>query len=93
MASALNGGADVISMPRYFKPWAEGLPALRLQLKPVAESTFFGLAQKQALAKSMRAAGLSPEQANSIPLTGRGPTMLAVLDPQQLTLRAILRAP
>jgi hypothetical protein len=31
--SAVAGGDDVISMPRYFKPWDQGLPELREQLK------------------------------------------------------------
>jgi len=35
VTSAVTGGDDVISMPRYFKPWEQGLPALRTQLKKV----------------------------------------------------------
>jgi hypothetical protein len=35
VSSAIAGGDDVISMPRYFKAWDRGLPALRAQLKKV----------------------------------------------------------
>src|SRR5450631_1144769 len=35
VASAVSGGDDVISMPKYFKPWEDGLPSLRQQLKKV----------------------------------------------------------
>lgn len=31
VSSAITGGDDVISMPRYFKSWEQGLPALRKQ--------------------------------------------------------------
>ena len=36
------GAQDVVDMPRYFRPWKEGLPELRKHLKPVGEiSTFY----------------------------------------------------
>ena len=44
--AAISGGDDVISMPRYFKPWEEGLPALRSQLKKVDAVGYFGKSEK-----------------------------------------------
>ena len=31
-SAVFGGGSDVIDMPRYFRPWDEGLPKLRSQL-------------------------------------------------------------
>jgi hypothetical protein len=91
VSSAIGGGDDVISMPRYFKPWEQGLPALRTQLKKVDNVGYFSAADKKVLKEHMRAAGLSPDQLNSIPLTGRGYPLLAVLDPASLKITAIFK--
>jgi hypothetical protein len=92
VASAITGGVDVISMPRYFKPWQQGLPALREQLKKVDDLTYFALNEKKALKQRMQTAGVAADQPNSIPFIGRGPPLLAVFDPASLTMRAILKA-
>jgi len=89
--SAITGGYDVISMPRYFKPWSQGRSALRARLKKVAALRFFSAAQIAVLERRMRRAGLAPDVANSIPLTGRGPPLLAVFDPTTLRLLRVLR--
>src|SRR6202021_2640233 len=47
--SAVGGGDDVISIPRYFKPWELGLPALRNQLKKVDAVGYFTTADKKVL--------------------------------------------
>ncbi|HWG76946.1 MAG TPA: hypothetical protein VN660_09155 [Steroidobacteraceae bacterium] len=91
--SAVDGGDDVIDMPGYFKQWSAGEPALRKQLKPVAKVAYFSGGQKEALGERMRALGLDPNQANAIPLTGRGPPLLVVFDPASLQMRRILTAP
>ena len=90
--SAITGGDDVVSMPRYFKNWQQGLPALREQLKKVDDLGYFSRPDKTALKERMRAAGLSPEQPNSLPFTGRGPPLLAVFDPTTLKIKAIFKA-
>jgi hypothetical protein len=92
VASAITGGVDVISMPRYFKPWQQGLPALREQLKKVDDLTYFSLNEKKALKQRMQTAGVAADQPNSIPFIGRGPPLLAVFDPVSLKMRAILQA-
>jgi hypothetical protein len=91
MSSAIAGGADVISMPRYFKPWEQGLAALRTQLKKVDDLGYFSRVDRIALKARMQAAGLATEQSNAIPLTGRGRPLLAVFDPSSLTLQGIFR--
>jgi hypothetical protein len=92
VSSAIGGGFDVISMPRYFKRWDQGLPALRGQLKKLNDQQFFSAKEKKVLEQRMRAAGLATDQLNTIPLTGRGRPLLAVFDPASVKVAAILRA-
>lgn len=89
--SAVSGGFDVISMPRYFKRWDDGLPALRMQLKNVDDVAYFSRAEKKRLKERMRASGLATDQKNAMPLTGRGHPLLAVIDPSSLKITAILK--
>jgi hypothetical protein len=91
VTAAVSGGDDVISMPRYFKPWEQGLPALRSQLKKVDDVGYFSRADKKTLKEHMRAAGLAADQLNAMPLTGRGYPLLAVFDPASLKIVAILK--
>jgi hypothetical protein len=91
VASAIAGGDDVISMPRYFKRWEQGLPALREQLRKVDDLRYFSGADKKVLKERMRAAGLATDQLNSMPLTGRGQPLLAVFDPANLKVTAIFK--
>ena len=92
VASAVAGGDDVISMPRYFKPWEQGLPALRAQLKKVDDVGYFSSADKKKLKAHLRAAGLSADAPTAMPLTGRGHPLLAVFDPASLTIIGIFKA-
>jgi hypothetical protein len=91
VAAAIAGGSDVISMPRYFRPWEQGLPALAGQLKKVDDVGYFSGADKNRLKQRMRTAGLATDQANSIPFTGREQPLLAVFDPVGPRLVAVLR--
>jgi hypothetical protein len=86
ITSTIIGGDDVISMPKYFKPWEDGLPWLRKQLKKIDDVRYFAKSQKDKLKEKMRAAGLPDDQANTIPLTGRGHPLLAVIDPVTLKI-------
>ena len=92
VTAAITGGDDVISMPRYFKPWDQGLSALRVQLKKVDDVAYFSKGQKKKLKESIKAAGLPDDQLNTMPLTGRGPPLLAVFDPTNLKIVKILKA-
>jgi hypothetical protein len=87
--STITGGDDVISMPRYFKSWEEGLPFLRSKLKKVDDVSYFAKSEKKRLKDKMKAAGLADDKLNTIPLTGRGHPLLAVIDPASLKITAI----
>ncbi|HEV7610455.1 MAG TPA: hypothetical protein VGO37_01095 [Steroidobacteraceae bacterium] len=91
IGSAITGGDDVISMPRYFKHWEQGLPALRTQLNKVDDVGYFQAADKKKLKERMRAAGLATDQMNSMPLTGRGRPLLAVFEPASAKIIAIFK--
>jgi hypothetical protein len=92
VASAIAGGDDVISMPRYFKPWEQGLPALRTQLKRVDDQKFFSGVEKKRLKERMRAAGMAADRPDTIPMTGRGRPLLAVLDPASMKIASMFSA-
>jgi len=92
VTSAIIGGDDVTSMPRYFKRWEQGLPDLRTHLKNVDNLAYFSKGQKEALKERMRAAGLATDQLDTMVLIGRGHPLLAVLDPNSATITAILKA-
>jgi hypothetical protein len=91
MASAISGGNDVISMPRYYKPWDAGLPTLRSQLKKIDDLKYFTGNEKKLLEARVRAAGLA-DQPNAIPLTGRGRPLLAVFDRESLRIVRLFKA-
>jgi hypothetical protein len=92
MKSAITGGNDVIQMPRYFKPWAQGLPALRKQLKAANQLHEFSLAQKQTLQRRMLQMGFNPQEANAVPMLGRARPLLGVFDLQTMQISALIRA-
>ena len=92
VASAVSGGDDVISMPKYFKPWEDGLPSLRKQLKKVDDVGYFDKNEKKKLKERMRVAGLPDDQLNTMPFTGRGHPLLAVFDPVTLRITGTFKA-
>jgi hypothetical protein len=83
---------ELTAMPRYYQSWQSGLPALRRQLVTIRQSTFFTPPEKKLAEARMRDAGLSPEIANVLPLTGRYRPLVAVFDPKTLALLAIVSA-
>ena len=91
ITAAIGGGDDVISMPQYFKSWNEGLPELRSRLKKVDDVAYFAGSEKKILKERMRAAGFATDQANAMPLSGRGKPLLAVFDPASVKIVAIFR--
>jgi hypothetical protein len=92
VASTLQGGADVIALPQYYKPWDQGLKDLHAQLKKVDEIRYFSPKQKKLLKERMQASGLAVDQPDAIVLMGRGPSLLAVIDPASLQIKAIIKA-
>jgi hypothetical protein len=92
-SAVLGGGKDVIDMPRYFKPWEQGLPKLRAQLAPVGGQRYLAQAQKRSLTTRMAGAGLAPDQRNTLVLWGGGGVrrLLVVFDTNTLKIKSILR--
>jgi hypothetical protein len=89
--SSIFGGEDVIDMPRYFKPWNQGLAKLRTQLVAVNDMTALSRAEKQHAAAFMAAHGLAPEKRNALVIYGDIQHVLAVFDLGTLQIRAIFR--
>ena len=90
-AAAVSGGDDVISMPRYFKRWEDGLPSLSKQLKKVGDVPYFSPGEKKNLKDKMKASGIADDQLDTMTFTGRGNPLLAVFDPMSLKITAILK--
>jgi hypothetical protein len=85
-------GQDVIDMPRYFKPWDAGLPALRQQLTAVGDIKYFSKAEQKILQARMAKLGLSTEQHNTLVMWGgTARRLLAVFDTDTLKIKALLR--
>lgn len=82
--------ADLVQMPRYYRPWNQGLSLLRKHLSLIRDQTTFTKTERQTLEAKMRRRGLAPDQKDTILLTGRGTPILAVLDPHTLQIKAIL---
>jgi len=89
--SAVQGGADVIDMPQYYEPWSNGQKDLQTQLKKLDDIQFFSVKQKALLKQRMQSLGLATDRSDSIALTGRAQSVLAVLDPVSLKIRAIIK--
>jgi hypothetical protein len=90
--AVMGSGTDVIQMPRYFKPWEQGEPELRTQLKAVDHFTIFSKGQKQTLKDRMAQLGFATDQPITLFLTGNNRSLLAVFDPHALQIKAILQA-
>jgi hypothetical protein len=90
--SATHGGFDVTAMPRYFKPWTQGLGDLRQHLRKVGDLNYFSGKQRDVLAKRLKNDGFDPAVADTLPMTGHGVPLLAVFDLQTLQIKALLRA-
>jgi hypothetical protein len=93
VVSALTGGGDVIEMPRYFKPWQDGLTALRAQLKTIDAQRDPRLHRAAKLLRGkMQQRGLAADEPVTLIMTGQGSPLLAVFDRDTLKLRSLLRS-
>ena len=90
--ASLGTGKDIIDMPRYFKPWEQGLPKLRDQLVRLDDMKDLSKPQKQTLRLQMSERGLSVNERNTLIMWGGSQRLLAVFDPATLHILAILRA-
>ncbi len=92
VGGTLFGGADVIQMPRYFRPWEQGLTQLREQLKKIDDMRYFTRTEKSTLKSRLAQLGLPSDQANTMVLWGGTRRVLAVFDLRTLAIVALLRA-
>ena len=92
VSSAVFGGKDVIDMPRYFKPWDNGLSALRARLTTVGDIKQLSPAEKTLLTKRMSAQGLNPHDKNAILMWGDIRRILVVFDADATHIKAMLRS-
>jgi len=90
-STVFGSGGDVIAMPRYFRPWEQGLPKLREQLKPLDEIQALSRAEKHRLRVRMSQLGLAPQERNALLMWGDIRRVLVVFDPSTLRIRAILK--
>jgi hypothetical protein len=89
--NTVGGGDDVIQMPRYFRPWKEGVAELRKELRPVATMTELGVRDKQMAAVRMLELGVTADEPVALPMMGRGKPLVGVVDPATGQVRALLR--
>jgi hypothetical protein len=86
---AVLGGKDVIDMPRYYRPWDQGLPKLREKLTELDHIQYLSKKEKQSLRATFAAQGLAPDQRNALMMWGSSRRLLAVFDPATLRLKAL----
>ena len=89
--SATLGGADVVQLPRYFRPWELGLAELRAQLRGIDEWPYFSRMEKERLHARLAARRI-PSGRNTLVLWGGTRRVLVVFDPQTLRVAGVLRA-
>jgi len=89
--SAVMGGHDVIDMPRYFRPWEDGLPELRRRLRRVDELPGLTAGQKHSLATRIAARGLDAQRSDAILMWGPGRFLVVVFDPVTMLPAVIAR--
>ncbi len=91
-SASFGSGVDVIDMPRYFRPWAAGLPPLRLRLTTLSEIKYFSKPEQQLLQERMKELGLDAEKKNAMVMWGgTARRLLAVFDLEPLRIRALIR--
>jgi hypothetical protein len=89
--ATLGGGMDIVDMPRYFKPWASGLPQLRDRLMRLDDMEELNNKEKQYLHARLSADGLGAGERNLLIMWGGSRRVVAVFDPATLQLKALLR--
>jgi hypothetical protein len=93
MGMAMTQGQDIIDMPRYFRPWQDGLPSLRKALTTIDGVSVFTMRERQALKAEVAALGLPTDQPNALFMFGRETRLLAIFDPASGELRRLLPPP
>jgi len=91
-SAVMGGGQDVISMPRYFKPWDAGKPDLREKLTRIEDSHYLSKPQKALVTQRMGQLGLPVKEANAMILwaTDGVRRLVVVFDRQSLQIRTMI---
>ncbi|HUL17971.1 MAG TPA: hypothetical protein VLV29_01790 [Steroidobacteraceae bacterium] len=90
--ATLGEGQDIIDMPRYFKPWDAGLPALRDRLSSLSEIKYFSKPEQKALRERMQRLSLDPTERNALVMWGgTSRRLLAVFEVKSLKIRALIK--
>jgi len=84
-------GSDSTETPTDMFAWEKGLPDLRKKLQKVDDWRYFTLGQKNILKQRMAAQGYAVDAANTIPMTGKGAPLLAIIDTNTMTIRTLMR--
>ena len=88
--ATFGSGKDVVDMPRYFRPWEQGLPQLRDKLVRLDDMKYLSKKERALLHARLSAKGLAPDQRNTLIMWGGSRRLVAVFDPATLRLRALL---
>jgi hypothetical protein len=88
--ATFGSGIDVIDMPRYFKPWNEGLSELRPHLGTVAKLGGLTPHERARLVSRMQDVGIAGDVPNAMLLWSEDRRVLVVFHPGTLAIRTIL---
>jgi hypothetical protein len=91
VASAVFGGKDVVNMPRYYRPWAEGIPDLQKRLTPLSKTGGLYKKDREIAAARMRDLGYAPDSPIALPMVGRKKPLVAVVQPATAEIEALIR--
>ena len=89
--ASFGSGKDVIEMPRYFKPWDQGLPKLRDRLMRLDDIVYLSKEEKHLLRTRLSQQGVAPDERNALIMWGGSRRLVAVFDPTTLHIKALLR--
>lgn len=70
IASAIGGGDDVVVLPQYFRPWAEGRAALSEQLLPMSRFSGHNALTEADYRTRLAALGLPEARLGALPVKG-----------------------
>jgi hypothetical protein len=90
-SAAVGGGDDVIDLPRYYQPWAEGSADLRQRLQPLDKVKEFDKKDREVAVARLRQLGLAPDRPQMLAMTGKGKPLVAVIDPATTRIAALIR--
>src|SRR5581483_4027309 len=92
VTQAPTDGSDSTETPSDMFPFEKGLPDLRKKLQKVDDWRYFTLGQKNILKQRMAAQGYAVDAPNTIPMTGKGAPLLAIIDTNTMTVRTLMRS-